>query len=212
MSGERPIRFELRRLASYDDHGILEEIRRVAALEPEGPLTVGRFEQHSKVHGSTIRRRFGGWRQALAAAGLAHRYSGRTVSERMREQPARGVSGEAMVSELQRVAALLGTSQLARTAFDAHADAMKASSVERRFGSWNAALRAAGLEAVPLGRRWSEDDYMENLLTVWTYHGRQPFHREMDEPPSRITSGAYEHRWGRGARRCRHSSIASTPM
>ncbi len=45
-------------------------------------------------------------------------------------------------------------------------------------------------------RRHSEDDYFENLLAVWTHYGRQPKYREMDEPPSAITSGAYEAKWG----------------
>ena len=60
--------------------------------------------------------------------------------------------------------------------------------VRRRPG----ALEAAGLTLSNLGRRWTDDDYYENLLEVWTHYGRPPRYREMDLPPSRITSGGYE--------------------
>ena len=36
----------------------------------------------------------------------------------------------------------------------------------------------------------------QNLLNVWTHYGRQPSYGEMDQPPSRIPSGAYEACWG----------------
>ena len=72
---------------------------------------------------------------------------------------------------------------------------MNAETVRRRFGSWWAALRQAGLEISSLGRRYSDDDYFENLLAVWTHYGRQPTYGEMDQMPSSIPSGAYEAKW-----------------
>jgi hypothetical protein len=68
--------------------------------------------------------------------------------------------------------------------------------VINRFGTWKDALEAAGLQLSSRGRRWAEDDYFENLLAVWTHYGRAPKHREMDLPPSRITSGGYEAKFG----------------
>ena len=65
-----------------------------------------------------------------------------------------------------------------------------------RFGTWKAALEAAGLQLSSLGRRWTDDDYFENLLTVWTHYQRAPKYGEMDKPPSQITSGAYEAKFG----------------
>jgi hypothetical protein len=46
------------------------------------------------------------------------------------------------------------------------------------------------------GRRYSDDNYFENLLAVWTQYGRQPTYGEMDQPPSSIPFGAYEAKWG----------------
>lgn len=97
--------------------------------------------------------------------------------------------------EIQRVASIIGSDKLTRAAFDQHA-LCNSAALEDRFGSWSQALARADFAVVPRGRRHSDEDYFENLLTVWTHFGRQPFYREMDSPPSRITAGAYEKKFG----------------
>lgn len=131
----------------------------------------------------------------LRAAGLSGRYGGRTVSRRMRTQTAKRLSDDDLVAELRRVAEALGTDTLTMEQFNARAS-VNAAAIVDRLGSWKAALERAGLRVSPLGRRYSEDDYFENMLRVWTYRGRQPKLREMDERPSVIPSGAYEARLG----------------
>jgi 5-methylcytosine-specific restriction endonuclease McrA len=96
-----------------------------------------------------------------------------------------------VVAELRRVALLAGDRGLTRAFFDQHAS-FHSATLTRRFGSWTAALKKAGVETVPLGRGYSEDDYFENILTVWTHLVRQPLYREMEQPPSRIPPGACE--------------------
>jgi hypothetical protein len=100
-----------------------------------------------------------------------------------------------MIKELQNVSAKIGTESLTVDLFNEHAE-MSGDCVRRRFGSWGAALKAAGIAIAKSQRRHSEDDYFENLLAVWTHYGRQPKYVEMDEPPSSITPGAYEAKWG----------------
>lgn len=192
--------FELDRLLSYDDAEIIQEIQRVANLVERAVLTTGQFDRFAKVDSSTVQRRFGGWRQALKAAGLGERYSGRRVSEKMRAQVARTMTNEEIVCELRQVAVKLGADVLTMEAFSKASMTLNAKAVKDRFGSWEKALEEASLKLSPLGRRHSEDDYFENMLTVWTHYGRPPRYGEMNRPPSRITSGAYEHRWGTWSR------------
>ena len=190
------MRFELERLVEYDNASIIAEMRRVAALVPAPlALTKKRFSEHSKVSSDTVIRRFNDWQEALHVAGLAGRYCGRAVTGKMKTQVARGMTSEQLVAEMRRVAAELQSDTLTTQDFNSRSRA-SSKTVSLRLGSWNKALRAAGLRPVNMGRRHSEDDYFENLLTVWTHFGRQPKYREMDSPPSVIGSGGYEKRWG----------------
>lgn len=65
-----------------------------------------------------------------------------------------------------------------------------------RFGSWPAALAAAGLTVAPRGRYHTDGALAANLRTVITVHGRTPRLSEMDCLPSTITSKTYRDRYG----------------
>jgi hypothetical protein len=67
----------------------------------------------------------------------------------------------------------------------------------RKFGSWNDALVKAGLEA-PNRQNIPDAELYENIVTVWTSLGRQPFGREMEKRNglSTISLGTYEKRFG----------------
>lgn len=190
------LRFELDRLVSYDQDSILEEIRRVSVLLDAGVITRAAFDALSRVASSTCIRRFGGWQAALEAAGLGSRYSGRKVSQKMRSQRAQELTRDDVVGELRRIAAKTGRTSITLEDVRKHSYLLGERVIRSRLGSWKEALQAAGLELSPLGRRWSEDDYYENLLMVWTHYGRAPKYAEMDRPPSKITSGGYEARFG----------------
>lgn len=184
-------KFELRRLESYDEDSLLAEIRRVAALVDTPHIPQGAFNRLAKASSSAIRRHFGTWERALDRAGLRHRYSGVPVSKRLM----RTFTDEQLVQELKHVSLKLDGAAVTIEAFSRHGR-VNVETIRRRFGSWWKALEKAGLPISNLGKRYSEDDYFENLLNVWTHHGRQPSYGEMDQPPSRIPSGAYEARWG----------------
>lgn len=67
--------------------------------------------------------------------------------------------------------------------------------ISSRFGSWNNALRAAGL-AVSNEINIPDDCLYENLLTLWQHFGRQPRLAELSSPPSKISRGPYKRRFG----------------
>ncbi len=175
---------ELTKLLSYDDTSVIAEIRRVMALLPPGPVTVAAFDRLSKVHSTTLRNRFGGWRQALAAAG---------IDERFNDSNARRTRDE-VIKELNRVAGLLGKIKIGRSEFEKHSR-FKSKAVCTAFGTFPAALQAAGL--APLERHdRSDEECFENVLALWSHYGRAPTYGELRQPPSQISGKIYARRWG----------------
>jgi 5-methylcytosine-specific restriction endonuclease McrA len=189
-------RFELRRLETYDEASLLAEIRRVAAMIQSPVIAQREFNRLSKASSSVIRRRFGTWESALDKAGLAHRYSGAPVSRRLLAQARRTFADAELIEELQLMSAKVGADPLTMERFNQLSTRVNAETIQRRFGSWRKALDLAGLQIANRGKRYSENEYFENLLTVWVHHGRQPNYGEMQRAPSQIPPGAYEARWG----------------
>ncbi len=184
------------RLVEYSDQALLEEIRRACALISSPVVTKQAFDRVARTSASTVRRRFGGWHAALQAAGLGDRYSGHAVSQRMRTQASRTLDNDAILAELRRVAASLGVETLRVEDLQRADSEIAPTVVRRRFGSWPAGLRAAGLSLSKHGNRYTDEEFFENLLAVWTYYGRAPRYAEMDRPPSRISAGGYFKRFG----------------
>ena len=179
------MRFELNHLESYDDASLLNELRRVAALVPGPKLTIKQFNTHSKVHGSTLQKKFGGWRGALEAAGLKERLDDGSF----------GKTREEILRAMQATAEKLQKKELTRQDFVAHTG-ISDGPIRRLFGSRTAALTAAGLTQSALGKRYTDEQCFENLLAVWTQYGRPPQHDEMNLPPSSVGAKAYVRRWG----------------
>ena len=187
--------FKLTRLADRSDVALLDELRRVASLVADRFLSVKSFESRSKISASTLRRRFGSWERALEEAGLSDRLKKIVITDKVRMQVGRSMNEQDVIAELRRVASELGSEYLTQDAFNRYGR-MEAGTVRSRFGSWNRALKLAGLSIAPLGRRYDDDQCFENLLTVWTHYGRPPQHREMTLPPSTVGPKAYVKRWG----------------
>lgn len=187
--------FEPTRLTDYSESALAAELRRVATLIGAGRFTVTEFERHARVARQTLIRRFGGWREALVAAGLPHLYNEPCLSVKSHKQLAKHFSDDELLEEVRAVARKLETTRLTKRLFNEHAR-INGESVRRLFGNWDDVLRAAGLEQVPVGRRYSDDQCHENLLDVWTFYGRPPKYKEMSRLPSKVGGKAYVLRWG----------------
>lgn len=189
-----PFRFELRQLTEYTAEAIIEELRRVAALLPQGEtLSVERFSRHGRVGANTIRRKFGTWQKALHAAGLTDRYSGRDGAR----SPERSklLDDEAVLQELRGAAERIGTRTLTLADIKEHTH-LGQRTLTRRWGSVQNAIKAAGLDTSKAGHRYTDEECFQNLFNVWTHYGRPPQHREMSAPPSVVGPKAYVLRFG----------------
>lgn len=107
------------------------------------------------------------------------------------------------MAELARVSKLLGTETVSKDEFNRHAN-FTDYAVRKAFGSWHAAMKAAGLSTNALGKRYTAEDCFENLLMVWTHHGRAPLYEDMKKPPSVVGPKAYILRFGTWTKALQH--------
>ena len=105
------MRFDLQTLTDYSDDAMLAELRRVAAIIPHGKIKRSDFDRVSKVHSSTLHNRFGTWRKALIAAGLAERF----------DDSSEAWSREEVVDCLQSVARSIGRNHVTKQELAQHA-------------------------------------------------------------------------------------------
>jgi len=108
----------------------------------------------------------------------------------------RNISNEELIADLQRVAREVGQETITASIYT---DRGKhgVNTMLRKFGSWNDALREAGLL---LNNRLNipDEELFENLVDVWQHLGRQPYGREMEKVAghSKFSLGTYEKRFG----------------
>jgi 5-methylcytosine-specific restriction endonuclease McrA len=188
-------KFELDRLTDYSTTDIVSEIRRVADLLAITPLKKREFDKESKVHSSTVIRRFGSWKAGLEAARYEHLYGGGPVTEKMRVQKGRDLTDHDLLEELRRIAQTVGRSDLTVDDIKSHG-VVGEGIFRKRFGTTRNAIERAGLNVRPQGRRYTNDECFENLYEVWRHYGRRPSFSEINCPPSKVGGEAYIRRFG----------------
>lgn len=104
------------------------------------------------------------------------------------------VSDEELLLDLRSVAKELGRTTVPQKTYG-KLGRYDSSTAIRRFGSWNGAVLAAGLE-VSNEIDISDERLFENLLTLWQHFGRQPRRRDLANPPSTISQSPYLRRFG----------------
>src|SRR5476651_1947856 len=108
----------------------------------------------------------------------------------------RYVPDRELVRDLRRVAREAGRRRVT-SAFYAEHGAFRPNTLARRFGSWNAALGAAGLKVT---QHWKVPDaaLLKNLAAVWRKLGRQPTWRELTKRGgfSKFAGATYKRRFG----------------
>jgi len=192
------MKFELNNLPrNCSKEEVIAEIRRVNSLVGKEKLTYQDYDKFAKMSSSSVKRRLGSWENALVAAGLGHKYSGKKVSNKMKIQQARNLTDEEILNELKRVAKELNQDFITQEDVNNNSEIIAASAVVYRFGSWLKGLEKAGLKkSTQYKIRFSEDKLFENILNVWAHYGRQPSYSEMGKAPSTISPGTYENRFG----------------
>jgi 5-methylcytosine-specific restriction endonuclease McrA len=179
------VKFELTTLEEYSGETLLAELRRVADVVKTQKLSISQFNAIARVHASTLQKRSGGWRKALKAAGLGDRIDSNNISKSYSE----------VLQVIAQAAKELQKGVLTLQEFEEHTG-LSGHHARRHFGSWKKALDAAGLTQSLLGRRYTDEECFENILTLWTHYARQPTFSQLKRSPSVVGPKAYIRRWG----------------
>lgn len=104
------------------------------------------------------------------------------------------VSSQDLLSDLQRLAAETGRRTVAFREYQS-VGRYHPSTMMRRFGSWNEALKHAGLE-ISNEMTIDVDRLFENLERLWIALGRQPTKRDLGTPRSEFSEAPYKRMFG----------------
>jgi len=179
------LKFKLTTLEDYSDESLLAELRRVAAELNGARLTHDRFNELSRVHSTTLRCRFGSWKNALNLAGISETIAPRSTP----------LTHESVIASLRTYVAEFPGASVTQEEIAGRLGVDRGS-ITRKLGKWQDLLTEVGISSVPLGRRYTDDECFENIFALWTHYGRQPNFAELNQPPSTVGSKAYVRRWG----------------
>lgn len=102
-------------------------------------------------------------------------------------------SDESLLNELRRAAKLLNKDTLTEREFAQHGRASY-HVITKRFGSWNNALKKAGL-TIHHATNISDEELFTEIERVWNQLGRQPQYREINQL-GKFSTKPYENRFG----------------
>lgn len=108
------------------------------------------------------------------------------------------VSNDELLADLRRLAEKTGRNSVRYDEYTAHGT-YSATSLTKRFGSWNNALLRAGL-AISKRINVPDAEMFENLLSLWQHYGRQPTLEHASAAPSRFVGSTYARRFGSWAK------------
>lgn len=107
---------------------------------------------------------------------------------------------EAILNELRRVASILGNRRFTRREFDAESSYCKGSVVLSRFGTWQAALDATGLNLIPPPNKdrnlISNEELFSEMNRVWHLIGHRPSKDEWEHSQPHYSYTTYKTRFG----------------
>jgi hypothetical protein len=99
-----------------------------------------------------------------------------------------------LLADLKRVSAQLGGGTVTFRDYDSRGT-YSSGTIQARFGGWNQALKAAGLD-ISNEQRIDQDRLFENLERLWIALGRQPSKRDLGTQRSEFSEGPYARAFG----------------
>jgi hypothetical protein len=178
------MKFELNRpYQKYSDSELLNDLGIVAKKFGKNTVTKREYLKQGSFCPETISKRFGSWEDGLKKAGLS--------VDRLAH-----ITTEELIADIQNVAKKLDKRSLTLCNYTKNG-AYSENPIRKHFGTWLVALEKAGLlPSAKYPKRFTDEEYFQNIEKMWIALGRQPRYSEVEKPLSKISAGAYENRFG----------------
>jgi hypothetical protein len=164
------------------DSDLLKDLVEVCERLNKESIGQEEYDANGRFSSGTFRKRFGSWSAALEKAGRkALRWH--------------NVTKEEYLDDIRRVAQLLGKRAVTMAEYDELGKYCSSAAIGKdKFGSWFAALDAAGLQRTR-NLRITDEELFLNLEKVWRTLGRQPIGADLRKPLSSYSVDAYGDRF-----------------
>ena len=170
---------------------IINDLRTVANNLGKKSLKMREYckENGAKYNYQTAKKRFGSWKNVMDKAGLKTEKSIHGI-----EYGETSLREELLIDDLIKVSKDLDNPKFTIAEYDKYGK-FGSATIIKRFDGWNKAKIKAELE---IGRNYntSVEDYMQNILNLWTHYGRQPKYAEVVKPLSKFNISSYDNKFG----------------
>lgn len=172
---------------------LLQELGRVWKEIGRRP-TYGEFKSLSEIGIGAFEREFGSWKNAIAQ--LASQ-----VGSIFPFFKGTHCTRELLLSELQSIAAKTSSNTFSYADYRAMGGSYSIGTFQNHFGRWRNAVSEIGLkdghsQSRTASRKFSDEEFFAELQRVWEILGRQPKTREMKQHDSKMSSQAFQARFG----------------
>ncbi|GGL45449.1 hypothetical protein GCM10009037_31130 [Halarchaeum grantii] len=175
------------------DTDLLAEIQRLAD-DNSSPPSLSEMQNNGEYSTTTYFNRFGSWKGALERAGFNPRSNARRVEQ------------EDLLQELRRLDQEVDGRPKVRDMDEI--GEYSAATYRRQFGSWESALKAAGIKTES-PRKITKDELVEELHRLADELGEQPSREQLDEY-GRYSADSYRRRFGSWNRALTTAGFEST--
>lgn len=173
------------------DEDLLNDLRQVSNNLGKRSLKQRDYNKSNgaKFNIKTAIARFGNWGATLNKAGLEGEQSLKGMEYGERE-----IKEEVLLEDLKQIAIKLNKPDITWDEYNALGK-YTSTTMNVRFGSWNKAKERACL-AVTRTIHNTNEELFQNILDLWTLHGRQPKYGEVVTPNSKFHGSTYSRRFG----------------
>lgn len=182
-----------REFSFYTNEELIQQLKNIGLRVKRTPRMSDLNPPHT-AHHATFTGRFGSWHKALQAAGFAPSYAVR-------------YDRAYLINRLREINETLGRTPILSDLDSL--DDVNARMFAREFGSWNAALAAAGL--IPTRKRHTRQDMIEQIQHFHEQHGRAPTIRELGRKHSTASHANFLRMFGTYEEALKAAGVSTVP-